>query len=161
MPSGGCALGSELGYVRVTKRSALRWWDDGAFFASAEPGDELRLCEIQGGYARITIWSYGLGYRIPASSVDSPHSARSRSLRPAEENCILFDISRLHETRESFAINRGMLVLTRRWNISLGQASDVWNAYRFAAAEGRRSMQVSPCTDSSSPSVQPSVRRRP
>ncbi len=68
---GGCRQGTELGYVRVNKAVRIRDVPTRAPFLTVQPGDELRLCRFDQGYAVVTLWSAGYGYTLPASVVDS------------------------------------------------------------------------------------------
>lgn len=117
---GGCARGSEQGYVRVTENDHLRFWRGGDRAVAVEPGDELRLCRFERDNAVVTLGALGVGFTVPRASVSSEIIQPTvREVTPQDVACVGPQIEALREGRNSNEQNFALLDLSRRLDISL------------------------------------------
>ena len=117
---GGCARGSEQGYVRVVESDHLVFWRGGDRAVAVEPGDELRLCRFERDKAILTLGGFGLGYVLPRTSVGSEIIQPTvREVTTQDVACVGPQIEALREGRTSNEQDFALLDLSRRLDIPL------------------------------------------
>ncbi len=122
---GGCGVGRERGYVRVSAEATLREWDTGRRFVTVLPGDELRFCRYEADQAIVTVWSRGYGYRLPRSAVGPPGSPVTATVSPRVRDCLIRAIEDIQLRYRSREQGRHLLLLARQWNVTLHLIGEV------------------------------------
>lgn len=88
VPLGGCREGSEIGWVRVERRTPLLEYRDNNTYTMAEIGDEFRACRELRSYVVITLVQRGVGFRIDRSAIEFLGQQTNRPLHIVERGCI-------------------------------------------------------------------------
>lgn len=151
-PFGGCADGSERGFVRVTRRAELIEWDTGRAFMIVLPGDELRLCRFERQDAIITLWSAGYGYRLPKATIDSATAATMRTIAKEDIGCIDRDILATYAAARARpdhdggrGLGKSFLKLARSRKITLSQISTMTTDITGALGRGESAASLTAC----------------
>lgn len=137
---GGCAAGTEKGYVTVTRASPLIEWSSHDVFMSAAPGDQLTLCRYEGTNAIVTLWSHGYGYLVPRSATKALPRPAMRRIAASERRCVAIEIDSIQSQFGSVQQGRELLKLARRRKMSLAQLAEIRRSERHgpSGACGRR-----------------------
>ena len=119
-PLGGCRDGSEIGWVRVERRTPLLEYRDNNTFTMAEIGDEFRLCRLTDDWAVVTLVQRGVGFRIARSAVVVQDSLSSRPLSLEQRSCIGQEIDAIQSRpRGVDAQSRALLTYARSVDLTL------------------------------------------
>ncbi len=117
---GGCASGSEIGYVQVTSQAPILEYGRSAQFAVGETGDEFRLCRLTDDWVVVTLIQRGVGFRIARSAVVVQDSLSSRPLPLEQRSCIAQEIGAIQSrTRGVDAQSRALLTYARSVGLTL------------------------------------------
>jgi hypothetical protein len=122
---GGCSLGTEIGRVRVVRRTALREYRSAATFATAVPGDEFPACRYEGQWAVVTVWSRRTGYRLAKGDVTRISQPTTHHLSANTENCLAADIDRIKSTSEGDEMVRRLLRLAQTRGVTIAEVADI------------------------------------
>jgi hypothetical protein len=122
---GGCSLGTEVGRVRVFRRTELRDYQSATTFATAVPGDEFPVCRYEAGWAVVTLWSRRTGYRLAKGDVTRILQPTTHHLSANAENCLAAEIDRIKSTSEGDEMVRRLLRLAQTRGVTLAEVADI------------------------------------
>ncbi len=116
---GGCAAGTERGYVRVLRSSPLLEYLTDEQFAMAEPGDVFRMCTANNRFAVVTLVGRGVGFRLRRAAVEILYSLPTINFTSAEFTRLACEIARIQATAGGMdAQNRAFLPFARANHIT-------------------------------------------
>ena len=127
---GGCAAGTEKGFVTMTRASPLAEWATHDTFMGAVPGDQFALCRYEGPNAIVTLWSHGYGYLVARSATKPIPRPTMRRIATNEKRCVAFEIDSIQLQFGSVEQGRHLLELARRRKVSLGQLAEIRRSER-------------------------------
>lgn len=141
---GGCARGTQQGYVTVTAATTLVYARGREQAATVQPGDELRVCRFAGSDAVVTIWSHGVGYLLPRSAAGELRSEPTvREVTPQDLACVGREMDEVQRNYRGDQQDWQMLELARRRGISLEMLAAIRSAGTRAMLQNQ---EIPACT---------------
>jgi hypothetical protein len=144
-PFGGCAQGTELGYVRVNAKSELTEWDSGKRVADAMPGDELRLCRFEGRRAVVTLWAEGYGYFIVRANLDAVRPPLRQQVTSGQRACIYRDILSVQSSLDARRQGEAFLRVARNRAVTIVTIKALRDDLTATLAQDRSSSSIAQC----------------